>query len=401
MLKKENKLVDKFKIPEGRMSDLEDRLLKVNKVCVKLDLAPWVLTVHETLFKPDPQNQSAKIKYFSVTLTGETPKLNGWELAGKIEQAPNSKANLLLSVPGFDLPPLYQHKDHYCDHCQSARSRKVSYVVHKEGGEYKEVGSNCLKDFLGHRSAESLILFYTYLREIAEDTWEPGSGPSISYESLVDLLAFTARVIEREGYFKADSEKATSGVIFSLFVPVQGSKARAEQNDLREHYEPTVRNRETAAKAIEWVRVSTDPSNYMHNLRTLMAEDDVPLTKLGFLVSSVQAYLKEMGLAVQRAAKIEKSNLHVGTIGERSEFTLMLTRIREVNSSFGVTTIHAFEDEAGNAFTWFASARDLSATQDYNEFFKVKATVKKHDEYQGRNQTVLTRVVLLKQENAK
>jgi hypothetical protein len=54
---------------------------------------------------------------------------------------------------------------------------------------------------------------------------------------------------------------------------------------------------------------------------------------------------------------------------------------------WGTTWLYKFTDEAGNVFTWFAS----SPVNDEDKVLTIKDTVKKHEEYKGIKQTVMTR----------
>jgi hypothetical protein len=46
------------------------------------------------------------------------------------------------------------------------------------------------------------------------------------------------------------------------------------------------------------------------------------------------------------------------------------------------------EDDKGNQFKWFASKY---SGMEVGKTYKIRGTVKAHDEYQGRKQTALTR----------
>jgi hypothetical protein len=58
-----------------------------------------------------------------------------------------------------------------------------------------------------------------------------------------------------------------------------------------------------------------------------------------------------------------------------------------MQGNYGTSYILGFEDEAGNSVVWFSSV-DIG---DVGEVFTLKATIKGHDVYKGRKQTVITR----------
>lgn len=69
------------------------------------------------------------------------------------------------------------------------------------------------------------------------------------------------------------------------------------------------------------------------------------------------------------------------------DLALRVTAVHDVTGIYGTTSIHTMLDEKGNVFKWFASSERLEIGTLYN----VRGTVKVHDEYKGRKETVLTR----------
>lgn len=65
--------------------------------------------------------------------------------------------------------------------------------------------------------------------------------------------------------------------------------------------------------------------------------------------------------------------------------TVLDRRICE--SHFGISYLHKMIDSAGNIFKWFSSNKQLEVGKTY----QMKATVKKHDEFQGVKETLVTR----------
>lgn len=83
-----------------------------------------------------------------------------------------------------------------------------------------------------------------------------------------------------------------------------------------------------------------------------------------------------------------------GTIGERMELKLWITRIIDLGETqFGSKTLYLFEDENANVYTW-----NTGVTKQWHagDEVHVRGTVKSHDSYQGIRQTQLTRVQEIK-----
>lgn len=104
----------------------------------------------------------------------------------------------------------------------------------------------------------------------------------------------------------------------------------------------------------------------------------------------LEAAAKVLDARAEREAQDEAS-VHVGEIKDRIEFEGKVEFTTERDGYYGVTTIIKFRSNDGNVFTWFASGVQ---TYQRGDRVKVRGTVKKHDEYRGVKQTVLSRCVV-------
>jgi hypothetical protein len=89
--------------------------------------------------------------------------------------------------------------------------------------------------------------------------------------------------------------------------------------------------------------------------------------------------------AVELAADREGSK-HVGSVGERREFTLKVERVFSFESAYGVTYINICRDTDGNVVVYKGSNG-----WERGEELRVKATVKAHDHRDGVAQTLIQR----------
>jgi len=89
----------------------------------------------------------------------------------------------------------------------------------------------------------------------------------------------------------------------------------------------------------------------------------------------------------------KKESGHVGIVGGKIENIQVKTvYTNELDSHYGITHLYKFVDDAGNLYTWFSSRDKYLYSGD--ETTIIKATVKKHDSYNGENQTIITRAKL-------
>ena len=94
--------------------------------------------------------------------------------------------------------------------------------------------------------------------------------------------------------------------------------------------------------------------------------------------------------AYHRAHAVQQGE-YVGEIGKREYFYVTCIAQRETESAWGVSKLHEFKDGDGNSLIWFSSKVDSDIPLD--ESITIKATPKKHTEFNKKKQTRLTRVV--------
>jgi hypothetical protein len=143
-----------FNIPESNWFSFKSRFAKLQKKAEKLGVGGsidykvlqekhiWVDT-GDSIFET-----GKKIKVFEIEVFGDAPKYQGWTFIGRLEHD-QVIGTIVRSAPGQTIPSKYYDAKHTnCDHCQTKRFRKDTFVLMHESGEYKQVGRQCIKDFL-------------------------------------------------------------------------------------------------------------------------------------------------------------------------------------------------------------------------------------------------------------
>jgi len=83
---------------------------------------------------------------------------------------------------------------------------------------------------------------------------------------------------------------------------------------------------------------------------------------------------------------------YVGTVKVRQTITATVEAVRYIDGDYGTTTLLIMREVDGpGLFKWFASG---SLTFEVGQVVTGKATVKGHEEYQGRKQTTVSRCKL-------
>lgn len=97
---------------------------------------------------------------------------------------------------------------------------------------------------------------------------------------------------------------------------------------------------------------------------------------------------EEIELAVDALICEPSKSEFVGNVGERIRGLLVkVTRSFQIDSYYGQSTVHNFEDEDGNVYTWITASKNLPEGGVY----WLDGTVKDHKVYKNVKQTVLTR----------
>lgn len=355
------------------------------------------------------------IETVELTVLGEGPKLAGWRLIATLEPSGDGATNIVRAVIGEDVGKQYRHDLGRCDHCKKHRSRKETFVVQHDDGTQKVVGRNCIADFLGHKDINALANYAARLAEFAaslgqylamsvvndDDFYGSGSAPE-GYE-LATFLDMCIRCCRLHGWTSAGAARDGFGGIATkdravsmVNPPPHGSSDRAEwQAELARLKAVAITvSAETVIAWAQTIEEDTD-SDYLFNLRTIAHAGYVTRSTAGYAASMYVAYNNAMERETERQRKEARpDSQHVGAVGDRIELTVTVEKIHEFEGSYGVVGIHKMTDENGNDITWFASGKNW-LDDDGVKTYRIAATVKNHGEYNGRLQTLVTRVKVL------
>lgn len=409
-----------YKIPAVNFERLREDIEKLNRRAAKLNTGLITLNVVKSVTRKC-RNELLKLDYEETihhcTVTGETPKLAGWTLVAILEPQHNAEM-LIREVPGQKCPVKYRTTDMHCDHCMTTRRRSVIYVLSKEithtSGKlkhetiYKQVGKQCLSDFLGGVNPEDLVAGAEYLMDFCqmasdaeEDDWGfRGRGqPIVPVHHFVSVVSIIIRRIGWVSRSKAhDSDEfgggptPTANIAWSLCLYPNEKENKRLIDEKRLHAEDC--DVTLASQAIEWAK-KIDPetaySTYMHDLGVCCRQEYVTSKTSGFVASVVNSYQRELGRRLETAAPTKPPSQYVGEIKKRQVFEgLTIMKMINLEGQYPSTLVK-FEDGQKNVLTWKASG--CPDWLKIGLIVTVKATVEKHDEYKGVKETRLKRVV--------
>lgn len=397
------------------MEALEAELAHLNKKAIKLGVAPAVLVIHGTKSVETVNRESLipyTITYNIVSVTGETPKLAGWKLVAVIEKLASGE-NLISCVPNEVCPPQYRTSDGVtCDHCSRARRRSEVFVVVHDNGSSAQVGRNCLADFLGGQSPEGVLSYASWgfgitqlLSDASDEFWGGGGGRAEIAYNIEEFVKTTAAVIRRLGWISKkvagvlegadDEHAATANNVAWLLGRTWSAEDAKRRKDFINRNNIILEERDgtLAAEALAWgIALPTTEGDYLYNLGVACRLGFVTRKTTGLVASVIAAYQRvldrEAELNMKKAS--DKVRNHVGTVGERTGFAQVTVKsVRSFEGMYGVRTMIRFEDTTGNVLVWWASA---DTDFEEGQLVDITGTVKKHDDYKGTPQTLLTRV---------
>lgn len=163
----------------------------------------WTKSQHESY--GERRTGGARTVYHVVLLGCDTVKFAGWSFLAVLDHELGEDNTVVRKAPSADveLPPEWKHKNNFCDHCKRNQVRKQTFVCKHEDGRLVQVGSTCIKDFLGHdvAAALGLVEILALVRELfdSEDEAMKSDGEPKTYAT-VEYLAWVAKSIREGGW---------------------------------------------------------------------------------------------------------------------------------------------------------------------------------------------------------
>lgn len=356
---------------------------------LELTVSDPIVTTHQ-----DAVGMRVETVAYDVTVTGEAPRYGGWTFVARLDRTP-SGVMLPMVAPGEHEPTLDGIEPGICQHCRTSRRRKTTYVVVNDAGEQRIVGSTCLRDFLGWDVTPVILTE----KDLEDDIESWGSSGEPAAHTVDTVLAYAWAATKVWGFVRTTDDYAlpTAMRVAALLRGGQSNDAV----EARAAIAPYADQAHEKAAEIRAFILSDDfsgDSSYVSNLKALCAEDAAFEQHLGLLASAPQAHIRYLETAAEREARETRraaereaaaASQHIGEPGEKVEISGTIGAIRYLDGMYGTTILYTITTEQGNVVKWFASRAALG--DDEGVAVHLKGTVKKHDEWQGSQSTVLTR----------
>lgn len=396
--------MERYAILEVNMDRLEKKLTTIQNKCKKFGCSFSYNKVGEEFRTlKDEKGIEYQAKFILVEAEGKAV-LNDWMFIASVEHTSNG--NIINSTGcGVEVPERYYTSEPICEHCNSRRARKDTYIVMNQvTGEFKQVGKSCLKDFTFGMDASTVSKYYSFFDELikAEETFSCGYVEH--YYDTKEFLAYAYECIKHFGYVKKlnGSVISTCDRAFDYWCVnhgftrwmskelIQQYKAEMNQVGFNPDSESTIK---IVEDALDWIFKQEESNNYMHNLKVACGLKVVSQKNLGVITSLFPTWNKELEHQKEQEAKKvadSKSN-HVGEIGQRITFKIAsATCLTSWETDWGTTALYKIVDELGNVFTW-----KTGVFPDFEKAETITGTIKAHNEFRDCKQTELTRCKLV------
>lgn len=410
--------LEPISIPKWNKGILESRIKKFNRKAKKLGVSPITISFSDeyvSIIKKcagtdctgNTIYREINVKFIDAQISYEIPVIKGWELICNFDANVGQGGFTVFTskVPGKNLPKKYLEKtDIHCDHCKINRFRKKSYLMRNvKTGEYKEIGSTCIKDFFGHDpkgfiyaasyeysnifagSEVEDMMIDEYRRSYGYDTGESFERFMIMTAACIRTFGWTSRAKAMETGYGATSDDV-SNQLYDIHLKPE-NKVKIEEEDEK-----------IAADTVEWFKkIDPDGNDYLANCKKVIQLGFVPYKMFGVAASMVATYKRELYRKeeLNRKKAEKKDSEWVGELKERLRgLVLRVVYKMEIGSRYGISKLYILIDEkTGDKFKTFYSGTTFELEK--GNLVKIDGTVKKHDTYKNEKYTMLNRVSLI------
>jgi hypothetical protein len=392
---------------------LQRKIEKLNKKATKLGLPPITLTVMKTYTQPIEPDSNVREEYNTVKIEGKAPKVEGYKFLATIDH--KDGGNVIRTVPGMEgneqIKDFYDSRPDYCDHCRKVRHRIETFIIQDtQSDQLRQVGRNCLGDFLPGIDPKAILFYFSMrglIQSAVDEADEEGRQKGIrgrEYVGVQDVLTTAAALIRTYGYRRTtdqSGERVSDSTAAMVRTCLGGMRLRGTLTPTEREWLEAARNKTPADEqrgqaALEWFNSIPEQQrqsdNFLHNIDVIVkGANGVEPKDFGYVVAIFPAMERAQRTAPGQQAQ---SNEYVGQVGAKLPLTkVKVVRTHMLPNNFGYrappTQIVQMTDELGNMLVWFNSSGEHMENQ---KEYHIAGTIKKHEDFKGRKQTVLTRV---------
>lgn len=386
-------------IPTDATDIVAERIARIVKRATKHGFPVPSLVLGTPFFEVSPEDGQG-IQMVPATIVADGAlKLGDYTFIGTVASLGDGTAFITYApgaptFPGLDARLTVNH----CDQCHTNRDRKDTYLVTMPGKRLYQVGSSCIKDFLGYDPA----LIAGYLKSIedlriSDEEIGGWNRNAVKFYSVDDVLLFAARIVTKIGYVskaKAEEEdRISTGETLRDWL----SASPKYERELSERF-PLDHDAVTLVNTtVTEILNATGGSEWVTDIKTLYAAKRIQWRHVGILGSAVILGLRTQERKVTEKVEARGESHFIGEVGQRLEFTdvtILFKRLHE--GDYGTSFILRMSVNESDDLFWFASWSEKTAALNEGDVINLVGTVKRHelDKRTERETTVLTRCTI-------
>lgn len=286
-----------------------------------------------------------------------------------------------------------------CDHCGMTRARTFNFLIQDDKGEYKCVGSTCVKKYLGI-SPDRILRAWDLIGQMSRGYNE---GPEIDpfaefsgggrrrtiswlnmHVSTSGLINFIYEHITNNGYIKKEFEYTDSGRKITINPDTNTfDKITKELSSMMDDNgvivglddSPTIKN-----GLFEFFKEQRT-SEFNEKILGLLNQNTISISNVAILSYACSAMLSGIK---------NKESTHIGQVGEKfKDVPVIMSKAREIETMYGTMYIVTFIDASGNFIIYKGSAPPKESTGTKG---LLSGTIKAHDSFNNVKQTIVQRI---------
>ena len=262
-------------------------------------------------------------------------------------------------------------------------------VVNDDTGQLLQVGSSCLKDFLGH---DVTPVFLTE-DDVRAELRGGASGAGAAWD-ICSVLTYSWAAVEALGWTPASASEPGKTAIRDVVRQVLTQQRGSEQlmAALSPHLDEGRRQAPVMVDAL--LSGLSGTSGYEANLTAILRGGAVEARHLGLAVSAVPAYERMLGQREAQAVRDEANRTveYAGVVGGKITLTgTVRTAARVDGFAFNSPDQVLLVVDCSTAVAKMVTSATWAYQVKIGDPLTVTGTVKAHTEWNGIKQTVLTR----------
>ncbi|MEG2086114.1 MAG: hypothetical protein RR054_04390 [Clostridia bacterium] len=379
-----------YKIHESKIEILTAKLKTIQKKCVK-NGCDFEFEIGEPFFETTKELfKEVTRKYYTCKVSG-VASVGGYEFLAKLEHL---KGGNIISKfnQEFTIPEKYKTISGICEHCNQKRYRKETFLLRNiKDNSIKQVGKTCLALFLDGINAEFIASYLQALNfnfaEYATADDDDEHAKADNYFTVFEILKLAVAVVKKSGFISKQKAAETGAERTSNIVQ--------ENIDNNKKYDVNaIEIINEAKKVFDYICSLKNDYDYNNNLLVITnknIDEMISRQHISILVSAVAMYHKYIAKLEKEAQKLDAiNNNFFGNVGDKVTFdSIELKNIANYETAYGFT--HIYEIIANNQiFIWHTQNEFENGTHILKT-----ATIKEHKNYNGINQTILTRCKIL------